>query len=135
MNRVTGETAPINTKQMSVAGFKAANNILTGWGVEASDAMSIMGLAKSTYHKYKADPEKANLTQDQLERVSYLLNIHSALRIVFDNQENVQGFMNMANHNAYFNGKAPIDIIKQGRFADLYEVASRIDALRSGQWG
>ncbi|MEZ8028537.1 antitoxin Xre-like helix-turn-helix domain-containing protein [Enterovibrio norvegicus] len=134
MSDINGEKSPITTKQMSVAGFKAANNILKGWGVEASDAMNIMGLAKSTYHKYKADPEKANLTKDQLERVSYLLNIHSALRIVFDNQENVQGFMNMINNNAYFDGRAPIELIKQGRVADLYEVASRIDALRSGQW-
>ncbi|WP_283131111.1 MbcA/ParS/Xre antitoxin family protein [Enterovibrio norvegicus] len=134
MSEISGKKSPITTKQMSVAGFKAANNILKGWGIEASDVMKIMGLAKSTYHKYKADPEKANLTKDQLERVSYLLNIHSALRIVFDNQENVQGFMNMINHNAYFEGRTPIDVIKQGRVADLYEVASRIDALRSGQW-
>ncbi|MFS1873311.1 MbcA/ParS/Xre antitoxin family protein [Enterovibrio norvegicus] len=134
MSEISGKTKPITTKQMSVAGFKAANNILKGWGIEASDAMNIMGLAKSTYHKYKADPERANLTKDQLERVSYLLNIHSALRIVFDNQENVQGFMNMINHNAYFEGRAPIEVIKQGRVADLYEVASRIDVLRSGQW-
>ncbi len=76
-----------------------------------------------------------NLSDDQLERVSYLLNIHQALRIVFSNPANVSGFMGLKNHNDYFAGRTPLEIINSGKFGDLYEVARRVDALRGGLWG
>lgn len=35
------------------------------------------------------------------------LNIHAALRLAFDNPENVYGFPSMENRNEFFNGHAP----------------------------
>lgn len=122
-------------KSLSQAGFKAADNILMSWGCSTSQAQHILKLSKSSYHKFKTHPSSANLTDDQLERVSYLLNIHQALRIVFSNPENVSGFMKMPNHNDFFAGRSPLSIIESGKFGDLYEVAKRIDALRGGMWG
>lgn len=122
-------------KALSTAGFKAANNILSLWGCTAQQSQKILKISSSAYHKFKADPEKANLSDDQLERVSYLLNIHQALRIVFSNPANVSGFMSLKNHNDYFAGRAPLEIISSGKFGDLYEVARRVDALRGGLWG
>ena len=96
----------------------------------AEQAQKILGLNRATYFKYKKAPEAVNLSQDQLERLSYVINIHAALRVVFDNPENVYGFIKMPNHNPYFNGKTPLELISTGHFANLYEVYKRIDALR-----
>jgi uncharacterized protein (DUF2384 family) len=125
----------INSKAAYIAGFKAADKILTNWGCTAKQIQNILKLSKSSYHSFKTTPEKTNLNDDQLERISYLLNIHQALRIVFSNPENVKGFMSMENHNAYFAGRTPLQIIESGKFGDLYEVFKRIDALRGGLWG
>ncbi len=125
----------IDSKAMSIAGFKAADNILSNWGCSAQQSQSIMKVSRSSYHKFKAKPETANLTDDQLERVSYILNIHQALKIVFSNPANINGFMTMNNYNDFFAGRAPLEIITSGSFGDLYEVAKRIDALRGGLWG
>ena len=125
----------IDQKAMSVAGFKAADKILSTWGCSTQQTQSILKVSNSSYHKYKATPEKANLSDDQLERVSYLLNIHSALRIVFSNPDNVKGFMSLKNNNDFFAGRTPLEVIASGKFGDLYEVAKRIDALRGGMWG
>ncbi|SON52697.1 MbcA/ParS/Xre antitoxin family protein [Vibrio tapetis] len=124
----------ITSKAMSVAGFRTADNILSIWGCSAQQCQNVMKVSKSSYHKFKATPESANLSDDQLERVSYILNIHQALRIVFSNPSNVSGFMNMKNNNDFFAGRTPLEIINSGTFGDLYEVAKRIDALRGGLW-
>ncbi|MGD8111705.1 MbcA/ParS/Xre antitoxin family protein [Vibrio sp. TRT 21S02] len=124
-----------NPKAVAMVGFKTADNILASWGCSAQQSQNILKLSKSSYHKFKANPETTKLSDDQLERVSYILNIHQALRIVFSNPANVDGFMTMKNHNDFFAGRTPLEIITSGKFADLYEVARRIDALRGGLWG
>ncbi len=129
------KTEQHNGQSLAIAGFKAADNILASWGCSALQSQQILKLSKSSYHKYKANPETTRLSDDQLERVSYLLNIHQALRIVFSNPQNVSGFMKMKNHNDYFAGRSPLEIIESGKFGDLYEVERRVDALRGGLWG
>ncbi|TCV99825.1 MbcA/ParS/Xre antitoxin family protein [Biostraticola tofi] len=121
-------------KQIAAVGLKTAMVILDKWGCTPEQAQAILQVSKASYYKFKKDPASASLTQDQLERLSYLLNIHGALRTLFENPENVYGFMSMKNHNPYFNGRAPIEVISGGSFGALYEVHKRVDALRGGQW-
>lgn len=121
-------------KRMAVAGLKAVLNILDKWGCSAEQQQSILSLPRATYYKYREAPERANLSRDQIERLSYLANIHASLRTVFSNPENVYGFMSMENNNPYFNGRKPMDIISTGQFGALYETFKRIDAMRGGQW-
>lgn len=125
----------VSKKKMAQVGFKAAVNIMDNWGCSSGEIQKVLRIKKSTFHKYKSNPESISLDDDQLERLSYIANIHSSLRIVFDNPENVRGFMTMNNGNAFFNGRTPLSIISSGKFSDLYEVFCRVDALRSGQWG
>ena len=54
--------------------------------------------------------------------------------MVFTNPDNVYGFMKMVNNNPYFNGRTPLSLIATGQFGALYEVAKRVDSMRSGQW-
>jgi uncharacterized protein (DUF2384 family) len=116
------------------AAFKMGNNILDKWESSAAQKQAILGIPRSSFHRYQKDPSTVSLSSDQLERLSYIANIHQALRIVFSNPENVYGFMSMTNHNPYFNGKSPLSIISTGNFGALYEVFKRVDSMRSGQW-
>lgn len=45
-----------------------------------------------------------SLDDDQLARISLVLNIHASLRTIFDNPDNVYGFPSMNNHNPFFDG-------------------------------
>ena len=40
----------------------------------------------------------------------------------------------MPNHNPFFNGASPMDVMSNGRVASLYEVHRQLDGLRGGQW-
>lgn len=123
----------IDSPEVAQAGFKAVNNILTNWGCTQQDKSAITQIARSSFFRFQSDPEKIRLSRDQLTRLSYILNIHKALRIIFDNPENITGFMSKKNHNAFFEGRAPLDVIREGDFGALYEVTQRIDSLRAGR--
>jgi len=69
-----------------------------------------------------------------MQRISFMLNIHAALRTVFDNPDNVYGFPSKVNHNDFFNGRTPLEILSQGDMISLYETFRRINALRGAQW-
>lgn len=134
MSVATAERSPAQIRKMGANGLKAAFTILEKWGCSTEQMQAILRLPRATFYKYRSHPESARLDKDQLTRISYLLNIHQALRIVFDNPENVYGFMAKRNHNPYFNGRAPLDVIEGGDFAALYETFKRIDSLRGGLW-
>ena len=109
-------------------------NIMDKWSCSEKEKMALLGIGRSTLHKYQAAPGSARLTPDLLERISYLLNIHAVLRILFENPENVYGFVRMPNHNAFFNGKSPMDLLSSGLMSSLYEVHRHLDAMRDGQF-
>ena len=123
-----------NTRINHATAFKMGNGILDKWGCSVSQKYAILGIPKSSFHRYLNDPSTVTLSNDQLERLSYLANIHQALRIIFSNPDNVYGFMSMVNQNPFFNGRSPLSIISSGNFGALYEVFKRVDSMRNGQW-
>lgn len=132
MTLAAQQAIPAPSQDMVSKSLRAALNILDKWGCSPEQAWNILGMKRSTYYRYREAGVKPRLSRDQVERASYILNIHAALRLVFDNPENVYGFMSMENHNPYFNGRSPLSIIASGNFGSLYEVFRRIDSLRGG---
>lgn len=124
------------TKNQCVTGLRAAVGILEKWGASSDQACRILRISRSTYTRARQrDPDWAvTLDSDQMQRISFVLNIHAALRLVFDNPENVYGFPSMANDNEFFNGRSPLEIMSQGDMISLYETFRRIDVLRGAQW-
>lgn len=126
---------PISEKKHAAGiGLKTVMAILDKWGCTPEQAQAILQISKASYYKFKKDPAAAQLSNDQLERLSYLLNIHASLRTLFENPENIYGFMSLINHNPYFNGRRPLELLSTGHFGTLYEVHKQLDALRGGQW-
>ncbi len=126
----SGQHSGFKPQKLASTGFQAADRILASWGCTTQQVQSILKLSKPSYHKFKSHPELTKLGDDQIERISHLLNIHAALRMVFSNPQNVSGFMGRANNNDFFAGRAPLEIISSGRFSDLYEVARRVSSLQ-----
>ena len=133
---VSVSTARDLSKEQGVTGLRAALNILDKWHASSEQACRILRISRSTYTRARQhDPAwSVGLDTDQLQRISMVLNIHATLRLLFDNPDNVYGFPAMANHNAFFNGRAPLEIMAQGDMISLFEAYRRIDALRSAQW-
>lgn len=124
------------SKSQSTAGLRAALNILNKWQASCEQSCRILRISRSTYARasQREIDWAVNLDSDQLQRVSLVLNMHSALRVVFDNPENVYGFVAMSNHNEFFNGRSPLEVMAQGDIISLYETFRRIDVLRGAGW-
>ncbi|MNQ51891.1 hypothetical protein D3C85_658920 [compost metagenome] len=124
------------TKSQCVTGLRAAVAILEKWAATSDQACRILRISRSTYTRARQrDPDwSVGLDSDQMQRISFVLNIHATLRLVFDNPQNVYGFPSMANENEFFNGRTPLEIMSQGDMISLYETFRRIDVLRGAQW-
>lgn len=116
-------------KELAKAGFTSADRILTSWGCTEQQSQIILGLSQSNYQDLKLFPNDIELSIEQFERVSHLLNIHQTLRVLFRNSENVCGFMSMKNNNPYFCQRSPLEIIVSGKFEDLREVAYQVNSM------
>src|SRR5690554_4696255 len=97
------ESRNTSPKTHATVGLKTAINILEKWDVVGATGSQILRVSRSTYTRAKRGAE-ISLDRDQLTRVSLILNMHAALRVLFENPENLYGFMRMKNHNPFFNG-------------------------------
>lgn len=124
------------TKDQCTAGLRAAVSILEKWRATTEQTCNILRISRSTHARARMQSGAwaVSLDTDQLQRISFVLNIHAALRLLFDNPENLYGFVSMANRNEFFNGRAPLEVMAQGDMVSLYETFRRIDSLRGGQW-
>lgn len=121
------------SKNHSVIGLRTAINILDKWSASVKQASLILRISPSAiaHAKNKENTDwTVNLDLDVMQRISLVLNIHSALRLIFDNPENVYGFVGMKNDNEFFNGRTPMDIMAQGDLVSLYETFKQINYLR-----
>ncbi|WP_150303633.1 antitoxin Xre-like helix-turn-helix domain-containing protein [Pseudomonas saliphila] len=130
-------TAAVSADKTAAAtGLRAAVTILDRWGATGEQGEAILRVSHSTYARAKRKDglQAINLDRDQLTRVSLVLNIHAALRMVFDNPDNLYGFMRMPNDNEFFFGRSPLEVMGSGDMVAVYETFKRIDVLRGSQW-
>lgn len=108
--------------------------LMNFWGLTVAQAMTLLGVtSRSTYMSWKAKAP-ARLAPDTMERISYLLGIHKALRILFSRDEqSVREWVKVPNSNPVFGGRPALERMLSGRVADLYEVRRFLDAQR-GAW-
>jgi hypothetical protein len=87
-----------------------ASSLFTKWKLNSNQKMALLALKTSDdLHKFENNPSIMCLDDEQVLRLSLLMNIHAALRTYFNNPDNVYGFMSLNNFNPPFNGRKPID--------------------------
>lgn len=65
-------------------------------------------------------------------RSNLILTLRENINMNFSNPENQNKFMSMKNHNQYFKGRTPLEVISSGHINDLIETESRTRFI--GQW-
>ncbi|KZY87684.1 hypothetical protein A3742_26890, partial [Oleiphilus sp. HI0071] len=87
------------------------------------------GIPDSTYAKYKKLPE-VKLPHDMLERISYVLGIYKALRILFPTLGQAAQWVKKENSTMPFNGRSALEYMLAGRVVDLADVRRYLDWAR-----
>ncbi len=111
----------------------AVFRILDKWQCSVDEQKALLGIeSRTTLNNYKKASGGLRLTRDTLERMSYILNIHKCLRILFTAEESTYGWVRKPNSHPFFAGRSAMDIMRSGRVADLYEVSKRLNGWRGG---
>jgi hypothetical protein len=122
-----------NSRDMAAAGLRAFFNIARDWGLNTEAQMVLLGTpGRSTFFKWKAAPESADLKRDTLERLSYLLGIYKALQILLPDTAAADAWVKKPNSAPLFGGQSALERMLGGNVADLVAVRHYLDARRGG---
>lgn len=120
---------------MSAAAIRAFKNIADLWQLNLEEQMTLLGQpGRSTYFRWKKEPESAHLSHDTLERISYILGIYKALAILLPEPKAADSWIKKPNAAALFQGQSALQRMLSGNVGDLYVVRQYLDAMRGG-WG
>ena len=117
------------TDEEAGAMFRAALNLFRLWGVTDDQAAIILDLPRRTFARWKAG-EVGRIGRDGKARLSNLMGIHKALRIIF--REPARGYAWIKTPNAAFGGASAMDVMLHGELIDLMRVRNYLDAERGG---
>lgn len=125
-NATKGSYTEAETKAMQ----RAVLRLFEHWGVSDADAAIILGgIAPRTVSRWRAG-ELGRATRDLADRMSLLLGIHKALRILFE--EPGRGYRWIKAPNDAFGGLSALDIMRQGGLTDIARLRSYLDSVRGG---
>lgn len=117
------------TDDEAAAMFRAVLNLFAHWGVTDEQAAILLGLPVRTFRRWKAG-DIGRISRDGKARLSNLMGIHKALRIVFSEPSRAYGWIKAPN--AAYAGRSALDIMLGGELTDLMRVRRLLDAERGG---
>lgn len=117
------------TQEEGAAAFRAALNLFSKWEITDEQAATLVDLPPRTYARWKATGPKG-ISRDGRARLSNLLGIHKALRIIFSDPQ--RAYTWIALPNAAFGGRSALDVMLGGELTDIMRVRRYLDAERGG---
>lgn len=107
-------------------------NIALAWQLSADDERVLLGNPpRSTFFKWKSE-RAAKLSQDTLERISYIMGIYKALHILLPTPAAADAWIKKPNAAVITSGKSALERMRGGRVIDLADVRRYLDAERGG---
>ena len=120
--------API-TADEAAAMFRAALNLFRKWELTDEQAATLLDMPVRTYRRWKAEGP-GRISRDGCARLSNLMGIHKALRIIF--AETARGYRWIRAANQAFDGASALDVMLGGELTDIMRVRRYLDAERGG---
>lgn len=123
------QPAPL-TDDEAAAMFRAARNLFGLWGLTDEQAAILLDLPLRSYRRWKAG-DIGRIDRDGKARLSNLMGVHKALRLIF--REPQRGYAWIKAANDAFGGRSALDIMLGGELTDIMRVRRYLDAER-GAW-
>lgn len=128
--------AKISDTAQAGAGLRTFARIVEKWRLPSSDAMALLGVdSRSTYYELlkraRESREVKGLSKDQLDRLSYLLGIYEAIRVLFpQSEESRNEWVSRPNTASLFGGRSPIEVMRSSMIG-LYQTFAHLFAARA----
>jgi hypothetical protein len=131
-----GRYAVAERRRLGAPGLRAFARIADLWSLHEAERLSVLGHpGRSTFYAWlsAADGERdVTLPVDTLTRISAVLGIHKALRILFATEAEGAAWLRRPNAALPFGGQPPITLITAGSQDGLMQVRRFLDAARGG---
>ena len=118
---------PISDSE-AAAMFRAVVNLFGRWELTDEQAAILLDMPVRTYRRWKAG-EQGRIDRDAKARLSNLMGVHKALRIIFREPQRGYGWIKASNQA--FDGRSALEIMLGGELTDLMRVRRFLDAERS----
>ena len=117
--------------ELTPAAVRGLVRLAGAWHLTTTDVTALLGgIAPSTWHAWKRTAP-AELTMDQLTRISLLLGIYTALHVLHAGPL-ADAWVSRPNTNALFAGRTPLAAMCTGGIPVLIEVRALLDGRRGG---
>lgn len=121
---------PLDVEKIHATALTAFFNITKRWHLTTEEEQILLGYPpRSTFFKWKREL-KGHLSKDTLERISYIMGIYKALRILLPNEKAAYQWPKKPNHAPLFNGQTALEKMLGGQVIDLADVRRYLDAER-----
>lgn len=118
----------IDTKHLSGPALRAFFRISHKWGLDIGQERVLLGMpSRSTLSRWKKR-KTGRISNDTLERISYVLGIYKVLHILFPMSEHADAWVSHDNTAFLFGGGTALDRMLGGQVADLLVVRQYLDA-------
>ena len=118
------------TEDEGAAMLRAVITMFSKWRLSDEEAATLLDLPVRTYRRWKAG-QPGRLDRDTNARLSNILGIHKALRIIFTDPG--RGYDWIRAENTAFAGQTALAVMLGGELTDLMRVRRYLDAER-GAW-
>ena len=109
---------------------RAVIALFSHWGVTDDQAAVLLGgLSVKTFRRWKKR-EYGNVGRDLADRMSMLLGIHKALRVIYSDTD--RGYRWATAPSDVFAGQSALHVMLQGGSEDIRRIRTYLDAVRGG---
>jgi hypothetical protein len=119
---------PISAEE-AAALFRAALTLFARWGLTDEQAAVLLDMPVRSYRRWKVEGP-GRISRDGRARLSNLMGIHKALRILFTEPQRGYGWIRAAN--TAFGGASALAVMLGGELTDIMRVRRYLDAERGG---
>jgi len=117
------------TQAEAAAMFRAALNLFGKWDLTDEQAATLLDMPVRSYRRWKA-AGPGRISRDGAARLSNLMGIHKALRIVFSEVQ--RGYTWIRTGNSAFAGSSALEVMLGGELTDIMRVRRYLDSERGG---
>lgn len=109
---------------------RAVVNLFSKWDITDAQASVLLGgLSARTWARWKSGAI-GRVPRDLKSRLSNLMGIHKALRIIFSDTERAYSWVKRPNET--FGGTSALDVMLGGELTDIMRVRRYLDSVRGG---
>jgi hypothetical protein len=116
----------------AAAALRTFWRLADAWRLTPAEQATLLGVGRTTLYQWKQG-KAGSLDRHQLERLSYLFGIYSALQILFPVAPRANAWVRKPNAAPIFGGRSALERMLGGQVADLYVVRQYLDAQRGGK--